>query len=308
MLFRKSLLVPSNQWNAEGMVDMFLSEKLAHDYFKRLGFKVFKLEPKKKLDEIILKDLGFLKSIENFVSGGIPDFLCWNNKIFFFVECKSGKSTLNEIQSKWIDTFQDRFDILVIRIKPDDHDYISAADPSLSGYSHIRDEYTSAIETFSSIRCGRKISKEEQASELSQEEDLILYPKEKVSKSEELAYYHLVAMDYASLKLNKYYLEIGKILDKKNTETNKYKIAYEKLRDGVDNYSLNLNYHKVKALKHLEDIIPPEKAESIRSRRTQETASLTGIYIEQQEEKNPVTFKTAKELLDESKESGDSVS
>ena len=273
---------------------------MAQDYFKRLGFEVYKLEPGSGNEKVALRILHALNLSGNILIGGVPDFICWNRKKFFFVECKSGKSQLSDSQINWISKYMDDFDILILRVKRDNRNYIPRADPCLDGFSQIRDEINMAIQTFESLGCGTKIrKKEDQSSELPKDEDA--QENEKIEEPAKLAYRQLANMDYANNKLLKGYSEIRTILDGKNRDPNKYKTAYLALKTCVDNYFNIMNEHRKKAMDHLGRIISSKEKAQILSRSVQETESLIRSYISNQEDVYDLNFKSAKDYLEENK-------
>ena len=139
MRFSSSLLVPVKRGEECDFEDFRKTEKMAQDYFKRIGFESHKLEPGSGNDKVALRILHSLNLPENILTAGVPDFICWNKKVFFFVECKSGASYLNEAQINWVGKYMDDFDIIILRVKPDYKDYIPRADPCLTGFSQLRE-------------------------------------------------------------------------------------------------------------------------------------------------------------------------
>ena len=68
----------------------------------------------------------------------------------------------------------DDFNILILRVKPDNQNYIPRAEQCLDGFSQLRDEINMAIQTFESFGCGTKIrKKEDQSSELPEDIDAL---------------------------------------------------------------------------------------------------------------------------------------
>ncbi len=300
MIFRKSLLIPLEQLTPESFEDFHQLEEFCWDYFVRLGFHVYKIEPISNPDLVVLKKITSLKLPKDILSVGVPDFICWNSKMFFFVECKSGKSSLNEAQLKWTAKFQHLVDILVLRVKPDNKNYISKADPGLKGYSHLMDEFTLSVQTFVSIGCGTRIGKnrDEDRNERADDETetkRIL----KSGKAEELAYLHLARMDYAYLKVDKARREISASVGKKNSGEEKYKDAYTKLTTALEKYVNDIAYHRNKAMEHLKKTLPPKVAMNILKKGSEETESLENSYLSNETNLSPVEFKTAKEYLNE---------
>ena len=194
----------------------------------------------------------------------------------------------------------DDFDILILRVKRDNRNYIPRADPCLDGFSQLRDEFKMAIQTFESLGCGTNIrSKEDQSSDLS--EDIDAQENDKIEGPARLAYRQLANMDYANNKLIKGYSEIRTILDRKNRDPNRYKTAYLTLKTCVDSYFTIMNDHKKKALDHLGKIISTKGKSQILSRSVQETESLRKLYISAQEDDYDLKFKSAKDYLDENR-------
>ena len=138
VIFRKSLLVPIDRWEPETFEDFHQPEMFTRDYFERIGFHVCKIEPAQTPDPAVIQKIASLKLPMEILSAGIPDFLCWNSRMFFFVECKSGKSSLNDAQIRWLRNYKHMFDIMVLRIKPDKNDLISEYDPATSGMNCFR--------------------------------------------------------------------------------------------------------------------------------------------------------------------------
>ena len=300
MRFSSSLLVPVINGDEGDFEDFRKTERMAQDYFKRLGFEVYKLEPGSGNEKVALRILHALNLPGNILTGGVPDFICWNRRKFFFVECKSGKSQLSDSQINWISKYMDDFDILILRVKPDNQNYIPRADPCLDGFSQLRDEIKMVIQTFECLGCGTKIrNKEDQSSELP--EDIDAQENEKIEGPARLAYRQLANMDYANNKLIKGYSEIRTILDRKNRDPNKYKTAYLALKTCVNSYSNIMNDHKKKALDHLGKIISTKWKTEILSRSIQETKSLRKLYISAQENDYDLKFKSAKYYLDENR-------
>ena len=301
MRFSSSLLVPVINGDKGDFEDFRKTERMAQDYFIRLGFEVHKLEPGSSNEKVALRILRSLNLPEKILTGGVPDFICWNRRVFFFVECKSGKSQLSDSQIKWISKYMDDFDILILRVKPDNQNYIPRADPCMDGFSQLRDAIKMAIQTFESLGCGTKIgNKEDQSSELPEDEDA--QENEKIEGPARLAYRQLANMDYANNKLMQGYSEINTILDRKNRDPNKYKTAYLTLKTCVDSYFTIMNDHKKKALDHLGKIISTKGKSQILSRSLQETESLRKLYISTQENDYDLKFKFAKDYLDENKD------
>ena len=194
----------------------------------------------------------------------------------------------------------DDFDILILRVKPDNQKYIPRADPCLDGYSQLRDEFKMAIQTFESLGCGTKIrNKEDQSSELP--EDIDTQENDKIEGPARLAYRQLANMDYANNKLIKGCSEIRTILDRKNRDPNKYKVAYSKLKTCVNSYFNIINEYRKKALDHLGKIISTKGKSQILSRSVQETESLRKLYISTQEDDYDLKFKSARDYLDENR-------
>ena len=300
MRFSSSLLIPVKNADESDFEDFRKTERMAQDYFKRLGLEVYKLEPGSGNEKVALGILHSLNLPEKILTGGVPDFICWNRRVFFFVECKSGKSQLSDSQIKWISKYVNDFDILILRVKPDNQNFIPRADPCMDGFSQLRDEIKMAIQTFESLGCGTKIrNKEDQSSELPEDEDA--QESEKIEGAARLAYRQLAKMDYANNKLFKSYSEIRSILDRKNGDPNKYKTAYLTLKTCVDSYFNIMNYHKKKALDHLGKIISTKEKSQILSRSDQETESLRKLYISTQEDNYDLKFKSAKDYLDENR-------
>jgi hypothetical protein len=292
--------VPVKSGDEGNFEDFRKTERMAQDYFKRLGFKVYKLEPGSGNEKVALGALHSLNLPEKILTGGVPDFICWNKRKFFFVECKSRKSQLSDSQKNWISKYMNDFDILVLRVKPDNQKYIPRADPYLDGFSQLRDEFKMAIQTFESLGCGTRIkNKEDQSSELPKDEDA--QENEKIEEPAKLAYRQLANMDYANNKLLKGYSEIRTILDGKNRDPNKYKTAYLALKTCVDNYFNIMNEHRKKAMDHLGRIISSKEKAQILSRSVQETESLIRSYISNQEDVYDLNFKSAKDYLEENK-------
>ncbi len=303
MRFSSSLLVPVKNGDEGDLEDFRKTERMTQDYFKRLGFEVCKLEPGPGNEKLSLKILHSLNLPKKILTGGVPDFICWNRKKFFFVECKSGKSQLSDSQINWISKYMDDFDILILRVKPDNQNYIPRADPCLDGFSQLRDEIKMAIQTFESLGCGTKIGNmKDQSSELP--EDIDAQENEKIEGPARLAYLQLANMDYANDKLIKGYSEIRDILYRKNRDQNKYKTAYLTLKTCVDSYFNIMNDHKKKALDHLGKIISTKWKSQILSRSVQETEGIRKLYISTQEDYYDLKFKSAKDYLDENR--GDS--
>ena len=300
MRFSSSLLVPVINRDEGDFEDFRKTERMAQDYFKRLGFEVYKLEPGSGNEKVALRILHALNLSGNILIGGVPDFICWNRKKFFFVECKSGKSQLSDSQINWISKYMDDFDILILRVKPDNQKYIPIADPCLDGFSQLRDEFKMAIQTFESLGCGTNIrNKEDQSSELPEDADA--QENDKIEGPARLAYRQLANMDYANDKLLKSYSEIRTILDRKNRDPNKYKTAYSTLKTCVDSYFNIMNEHRKKALDHLGKIISTKGKSQILSRSVQETEGLGKLYISTQEYDYDLKFKSANEYQDENK-------
>ena len=194
----------------------------------------------------------------------------------------------------------DDFDVLILRVKPDNKNYIPRADPCLARFSQLRDEFKKAIQTFESLGCGTKIkNKEDRSSELP--EDIDAQESDNIEWPARLAYRQLANMDYANNKLIKGYSEIQTILDRKNRDPNKYKTAYLTLKTCVDSYFTIMNDHKKKALDHLGKIISKKGKSQILSRSVQETESLRKLYISTQEDDYDLKFKSAKDYLDENR-------
>ena len=300
MRFSSSLLVPVINGDAGDFEDFRKTERMAQEYFKRIGFEVHKLEPGSDNEKVALRILHSLNLPGNILTGGVPDFICWNRRVFFFVECKSGKSQLSDSQINWISKYMDDFDVLILRVKPDNKNYIPRADPCLARFSQLRDEFKKAIQTFESLGCGTKIkNKEDRSSELP--EDIDAQESDNIEWPARLAYRQLANMDYANNKLIKGYSEIQTILDRKNRDPNKYKTAYLTLKTCVDSYFNNMNDHKKKALDHLGKIISKKGKSQILSRSVQETESLRKLYISTQEDDYDLKFKSAKDYLDENR-------
>ena len=153
----------------------------------------------------------------------------------------------------------------------------------MDGYSQLRDEFKMAIQTFESLGCSTKIrNKEDQSSELP--EDIDTQENDKIEGPARLAYRQLVNMDYANNKLIKGCSEIRTILDRKNRDPNKYKVAYSKLKTCVNSYFNIINEYRKKALDHLGKIISTKGKSQILSRSVQETESLRKLYISTQED------------------------
>jgi hypothetical protein len=295
------LLVPVINGDAGDFEDFRKTERMAQEYFKRIGFEVHKLEPGSDNEKVALRILHSLNLPGNILTGGVPDFICWNRRVFFFVECKSGKSQLSDSQINWISKYMDDFDVLILRVKPDNKNYIPRADPCLARFSQLRDEFKKAIQTFESLGCGTKIkNKEDRSSELP--EDIDAQESDNIEWPARLAYRQLANMDYANNKLIKGYSEIQTILDRKNRDPNKYKTAYLTLKTCVDSYFNIMNDHKKKALDHLGKIISTKGKSQILSRSVQETESLRKLYISTQEDDYDLKFKSAKDYLDENKD------
>jgi hypothetical protein len=300
MYFSSSLLVPIKRGEEGDFEDFRKTERMAQDYFKRIGFESHKLEPGSGNDQVALRILHSLNLPENILTAGVPDFICWNKKVFFFVECKSGVSYLNEAQINWVGKYMDDFDIIILRIKPDYKNYIPRADTCLTGFSQLRDEFKMAILTFEALGCGTKINNEEdQPSDVP--EDIDAQENYKIEGPARLAYRQLANMDYANNKLIKGYSEIRTITDRKNLDPNKYKTAYLTLKMYVDSYFDIMNYHRKKAMDHLGKIMSIDRKSHILSRSTQETESLRRLYISKQEDNYELKYKSAKDYLDENK-------
>ena len=300
MRFSSSLLVPVINGDAGDFEDFRKTERMAQEYFKRIGFEVHKLEPGSDNEKVALRILHSLNLPGNILTGGVPDFICWNRRVFFFVECKSGKSQLSDSQINGISKYMDDFDVLILRVKPDNKNYIPRADPCLARFSQLRDEFKKAIQTFESLGCGTKIkNKEDRSSELP--EDIDAQESDNIEWPARLAYRQLANMDYANNKLIKGYSEIQTILDRKNRDPNKYKTAYLTLKTCVDSYFNIMNDHKKKALDHLGKIISKKGKSQILSRSVQETESLRKLYISTQEDDYDLKFKSAKDYLDENR-------
>ena len=86
MRFFSSLLVPVKSGDEGNFEDFRKTERMAQDYFKRLGFKVYKLEPGSGNEKVALRILHSLNLPEKILIGGVTDFICWNRRIFFFME------------------------------------------------------------------------------------------------------------------------------------------------------------------------------------------------------------------------------
>jgi hypothetical protein len=298
MRFSSSLLVPVVKGDESDFEDFRKTERMAQDYFKRLGFEVHKLEPRSDSDKVALRILHSLNLSEKIFTVGVPDFICWNRRVFFFVECKSGKSQLSDSQIKWVREYMDDFDILILKVKPDNKNYIPRADPCLAGFSQLRDEFRMAIQTFETLGCGTKIRNEEgQSSDLPK--DIDAQENDNMDGPVRLAYRQLANMDYANSKLIMGYSEINTILDRKNRDPDKYKVAYLKLKMHVDSYFNIMNDHRKKAMDHLGNIISTKGKSQILLRSVQETESLKRSYTSKQEYDYDLKFKSAKDYLDE---------
>ena len=300
MRFSSSLLIPVIKGDESDFEDFRKTERMTQDYFKRLGFEVHKLEPGSSNDKVTLRILHSLNLPGNILTGGVPDFICWNKRVFFFVECKSGNSRLSDSQLNWIRKYMDDFDILILRVKPDNKNYIPKADPCLAGSSQLRDEFKMAIQTFESLGCGTKTRNEEDhSSDLPRDIDAQEY--DNMEGPVRLAYRQLANMVYANSKLIKGYSETATILDGKNLDPNKYMVAYLKLKMYVDNYLNIMNDHRKKAMDHLGKIISTNGKLQILSRSAPETESLRKSYISKQEDNYDLKFKSAKDYLNENK-------
>jgi hypothetical protein len=86
MRFSSSLLVPVKSGDECDFEDFRKTEGMTQDFFKRLGFEVHKLEPGSSNGKVTLRILHSLNLPEKILIGGVTDFICWNRRIFFFME------------------------------------------------------------------------------------------------------------------------------------------------------------------------------------------------------------------------------
>ena len=194
----------------------------------------------------------------------------------------------------------DDFDIIILMVKPDYKNYIPRADPCLTGFSQLRDEFRMAIQTFEAFGCGTKIGKEkDQFSDVP--EDIDALENDKIEGTLRLAYRQLPNMDYANHKLNEGYSEIQTIMERKNLDPNKYKTAYLTLKKYVDNYFDIMNDHRKKAMDHLGKIMSIDRKSQILSRSAQANETLRRLYISKKKDYYELKFKSAKDYLAENR-------
>ena len=156
MIFHRTLFVPVENWKKMGISEWKRAEDASMDYFYKLGFTLYKIEPNMKIGRDLSRRFKILRIPEDIISSGVPDFIVWNKNTFFFVECKSGKAHPRENQSSWLGRHEDQFDILVLSVREDLGNYIESKDPALKGYSHLRGGDRNVIQTFWSIGYGKK--------------------------------------------------------------------------------------------------------------------------------------------------------
>ncbi len=299
MIFYSTLLVPVENWKKMNSSEWKKAEDASVDYFSRLGFTLCKMEPKMEVSKDLSKRLDILRIPEDIISSGVPDFIVWNKKIFFFVECKSGKAHPRENQSSWLGMYEDQFDILVLSVREDLDNYIESKDPALKGYSHLRGGDKNVIQTFWSTGCGKKRggNKKEPDNKTNTNSRKEIIDMEKPS---ELAYLQLANIEYANRKLVDCRMEIAKTFRNKDQSQGKYRTAYENLRRCTDNFSSMLNYHRDKAMEHLSKVIKPDIREKLLVRSRQETESKEMAYGKNQEERYPLDFRPATDYLGKS--------
>ncbi|WP_276935884.1 MULTISPECIES: hypothetical protein [Ferroplasma] len=299
MIFHSTLLVPVENWNKMNISEWKRAEDASKDYFSRLGFTLYKIEPNMKIEKDFSRLLNILHIPEDIISSGVPDFLIWNKKIFFFVECKYGKSQPNENQSNWLGKYGDQVDILVLRVKGDFNNYIEKSDPAMKGFSHLKNENMNVIQTFWSTGCGKRFGKNNKKPK--GESRLVSHTENiHVEQPSELAYLQLANMEYANRKLVDSRMEIAQVLRNKDLGQGKYRTAYENLRRCTDNFSSMLNYHRDKAMEHLSKVIKPDIREKLLIRSRQETESKEMAYGKNQEELYPLDFRPATDYLGKS--------
>ena len=305
MIFYSTLLVPVENWKKINSSEWKKAEDASVDYFFRLGFTLCKMEPKMEVSKDLSKRFDILRISEDIISSGVPDFIVWNKKIFFFVECKSGKAYPRKNQSSWLGRYEDQFDILVLSVREDLDNYIESKDPALKGSSHLRGGDRNVIQTFWSIGCGKKRGRNKKQPDKETNTNLhtgIIDTENDIEKPSELAYLQLANMEYANRKLVNCRMESAKVLRNKDPSQGKYRAAYENLRRCTDNFSSMVSYHRDRAMEHLSKIIKPEIREKLLARSYEETESKDIAYSKNQEERYPLDFSPATDYLKDKKE------
>ena len=299
MIFHRALLVPVENWSKMSISKWKMAEDASMDYFSRLGFTLYKIEPNMKIGKDLSRRLKILRIPEDIILSGVPDFIVWNKNTFFFVECKSGKAHPRENQSSWLGRHGDQFDILVLSVREDLANYIESKDPALKGYSHLRGGDRNVIHTFWSIGCGKKRggNKNEPGKETNTNSYKEIIDVEKPS---ELAYLQLANMEYANRKLVDCHMEIAKTFRNKDTSQGKYRAAYENLRRCTDNFSSMVSYHRDKAMEHLSKVIKPDIREKLLVRSREETESKEMAYGKNQEYSYTLDFRASTDYLGKS--------
>ncbi|MEM4067432.1 MAG: VRR-NUC domain-containing protein [Candidatus Micrarchaeaceae archaeon] len=300
MRYSKILLIPGGGWTVKPINGLNHTETMTYLYLVKQGYKAIKLSPNRELSPEQKSELTAINIPTSIIKPGVPDFVCWKGKKVLFVEVKGGKVGLSQAQANWIEAFSDIYDILTLRVKFDEKDYLKSKGlTAIEGV--IIDRYTSKVETLDNleyIESGTKI-----ANPIWGEEDLAAtIPKTKninPEKTEEWVYYHLIAMEYSDAVIEDAKAKISTLLSPKNKDPEKYKEAYKILRDAIDKSQKLLIEHREKAKTRISGDISENRLYYILKKRVSENQSLEKIYLKKEKAKTEIKFKTGLELLNE---------
>jgi hypothetical protein len=124
------------------------------------------------------------------------------------------------------------------------------------------------------------------------EEHTIKDPK----KVMELVYYHLIAMDYSNAIIDKTKEKVSIVLSPKNKNPEKYKVAYDLIKNALEKSQRCNNEHKEKAKQHICKSVLAENLAKIERKRKIENDSLVRAHLNEKEKDLEIEFKTANQL------------
>lgn len=302
MYYRKILLIPGQGWTTKPIAHLDRFETLVYSYLIEQGYGAIKLESGRKLnakEKLVLKDLNISTSI---IKAGVPDFICWKKNKVLFVEVKSGKSQLTEVQESWAQAFSDVYDILVLRVRLDSKDYL-VNHGLLSTKGVIIDGYTSTPETLDALRDRTNVINHYN-NVWNGEELKPLMVKSQEDRGEDAsaeALYHIIAMEYSDSIIERAKSKLAVLLNTKNKDSDKYKDAYRLLKNAVEKSQRISKEHREKAKQTLSSALPQNRLNNIIKRRTQENKSMTKIYLENNDNEDAdIIVKTGLQLKEES--------
>lgn len=301
MRFDKTLLVPSNHWTKiKALEGMNQPETHAYNYFRRVGYRVRKLEPRQRND-IIPKILSHLTFERNLIKPGVPDFICWNSSKYFFVECKSKSPTLTDAQVKWINEYVGTFDVIVLQVKADIHAHTEHFDPALSGYSHIRDNQTLNIQLFKELNIGKdiksKIEKLDQIVEPLKKKQSAKTTNKQPQTLAEAILDNLIDMEYSDEILKEVFNQVSEIIENDINDKDKCWKAYEVLLEAVQRAFVSAARHRRRALNSLSHLIPEEKYDVVIEKKRAKIKSIQPPNLHTVPKSLPIQFQSGLEIL-----------